>query len=340
MGTSIKLSDLPSRKFDGLKSSINYDILQNYATKTASYADNHWIDEFTTKIEEYLRKQSLNELIKNDKGCKDFNNITQNIKDKISSLIKDNGIQFFLINKINSWRDNYISLNIDLKCDKQNNYWNRELKHFYDFCEDKIFIETKISDIQKSEECKRIVQNITERRDALKINQSTLQRKIRSRSIDNMPCSHTILDSTFSSINCMSSSQLVSESGPHTARQKPVHGEETGEGSTGQPFHTATSLPHGAQESMTIINGGETNNGSSSNSIGLVSLPILGISVLSFLLYKYTPLGTKFHAYFHSEEDNSINPHDEVTEQIMTNTSNFKDVYADNIQYDLSYQTI
>ncbi|SBT56897.1 PIR Superfamily Protein [Plasmodium ovale wallikeri] len=227
MGTSIKLSDLPSRKFDGLKSSINYDILQNYATKTASYADNHWIDEFTTKIEEYLRKQSLNELIKNDKGCKDFNNITQNIKDKISSLIKDNGIQFFLINKINSWRDNYISLNIDLKCDKQNNYWYRELKHFYDFCEDKIFIETKISDIQKSEECDSIIQNINQRRDALKKNQPIFQRKIGFRSIDNMPCSHTILDNTFSFITCMPSSQLVSERGPHSASHKPVHGGET-----------------------------------------------------------------------------------------------------------------
>ncbi|SBT55182.1 PIR Superfamily Protein [Plasmodium ovale wallikeri] len=138
----------------------------------------------------------------------------------------------------------------------------------------------------------------------------------------------------------MPSSQLVSERGPHSASHKPVHGGETREGSTGQALHTSSSLAHGDQESITVSGASETNNDSSSNSIGLVSLPILGISVLSFLLYKYTPLGSKFHAYFHSKEDNSINPHDEVTEQIMTNTSNFKDVYADNIQYDLSYQTI
>ncbi|SBT56992.1 PIR Superfamily Protein [Plasmodium ovale wallikeri] len=227
MGTSIKLSDLPSRKFDGLKNSINYDILQNYATKTTSYIDDPWIDEFTTNIDNYLRNQSVSELIKNDKCCKDFNNITQNIKDKISSLVKDKGTQFFLLDKVNKWRDNFFSLHPDLKCDKQNNYWYRELNDFYDYCEDNIFIEAKIGDIQKSEECDSIIQNINQRRDALKKNQPIFQRKIGFRSIDNMPCSHTILDNTFSFITCMPSSQLVSERGPHSASHKPVHGGET-----------------------------------------------------------------------------------------------------------------
>ncbi|SBT83598.1 PIR protein [Plasmodium ovale] len=323
MGTSIKLSDLPSRKFDGLKSSINYDILQKYATKTASYADNHWIDEFTTNIDNYLRKQSVSELISKDKGCKDFNNITQNIKDKISSLLKDLGTQFFLLEKVNVWRDNFFSRHPYLKCDKQNNYWHRELNDFYDYCEDKIFIEAKIVDIQKSEKCESIIQNMNQRRDALKINQSIFHRQIGSRSIDNMPCSHTILDTTFSHITCFSSPQHVSEHAAHSASYEHVGGEEMRERSTGQSLHTSISLPHGYQESMTTPGANETNNDSSSNSIGL-----------------YTPLGSKFHAYFQSKEDNSINPHDEVTEQIITNTSNFKDVYTDNMQYDLSYQTI
>ncbi|SBS91918.1 PIR protein [Plasmodium ovale] len=340
MGTSIKLSDLPSRKFDGLKSSINYDILQNYATKKASYADNHWIDEFTTNIDNYLRNQSVSELISKDKGCKDFNYIIQNIRDKIYTLVNGHGIQFFLIDKINSWRDNFISLITGLKCDKQNNYWHRQLKDFYDYCEDKIFIEAKIGDIQKSEKCESIIQNMNQRRDSLKINQSIFHRQIGSRSIDNMPCSHTILDTTFSHITCFSSPQLVSKQVAHSASFNHVDGEEMRERSTGQPLHTSSSLPHEDQESMTAPGANETNNDSSSNSIGLVSLPVLGISVLSFLLYKYTPLGSKFHAYFQSKKDNSINPHDEVSEQIITNTSNFKDVYTDNMQYDLSYQTI
>ncbi|SBS95952.1 PIR Superfamily Protein [Plasmodium ovale curtisi] len=75
------------------------------------------------------------------------------------------------------------------------------------------------------------------------------------------------------------------------------------------------------------------------NIIALVSLPVFGILVSSFLFYRYTPFGSMFHEYFRNNEDISINENDEVTCQMLSGTSKYNDIYSENMQYNLSYQT-
>ncbi|SBT00018.1 PIR Superfamily Protein [Plasmodium ovale curtisi] len=91
---------------------------------------------------------------------------------------------------------------------------------------------------------------------------------------------------------------------------------------------------------MEILGVRESSNGSSYNAIGSVSLPILGVLFLSFFLYKYTPLGSRFNTYFRSRLYVPINQDYEETEQMLSNTSNLNDMDSEIMQYNLSYETL
>ncbi|SBS93402.1 PIR Superfamily Protein [Plasmodium ovale curtisi] len=93
-------------------------------------------------------------------------------------------------------------------------------------------------------------------------------------------------------------------------------------------------------KNMEILGVRESSNGSSYNAIGSVSLPILGVLFLSFFLYKYTPLGSRFNTYFRSRLYVPINQDYEETEQMLSNTSNLNDMDSEIMQYNLSYETL
>ncbi|SBS89755.1 PIR Superfamily Protein [Plasmodium ovale curtisi] len=84
----------------------------------------------------------------------------------------------------------------------------------------------------------------------------------------------------------------------------------------------------------------EIQNGSSSNDIGIASVPVVGILVLSFLLYRFTPLGTKLHTYLGNKVNIPINQNNDSSEQILSNTPNYEDTYSETMQHNLSYQTV
>ncbi|SBS82515.1 PIR Superfamily Protein [Plasmodium ovale curtisi] len=58
--------------------------------------------------------------------------------------------------------------------------------------------------------------------------------------------------------------------------------------------HPLSDLTNRGQGSLTILEESETISGSSHDAITIVSLPIFGVLVMSFLLYKFTNLRLLF----------------------------------------------
>ncbi|SBS93100.1 PIR protein [Plasmodium ovale] len=335
MEKNIQLSDFPSKKFEDLKKRINYELLQGYQKKTTTKEHiDHWIDEFKSKIDEYSRENSLKELIKNDKDCKDFNYIIEQIKQKIYSLVNGPGEQHMIKERIKQWRENYFRINTDLTCKENDIYIKPQLKNLYDFCEDNIFIKEKLTEIKQSDKCQIIIDDISKRKDELKPKKDMFFRQITSTKINDIQCNPTILDNQFPFFKCTPRAEpnAIITNGEH------VNSRESGEKLLPELHFTSGELPGGEQISPTIRGQTDANSNSSSNAIGIVSLPILGVLVSSFLLYRFTPLGTKFLGYFLNKADIPLNQEGETTDQMLFNTSNLSDTYTENIQYNLTYQ--
>ncbi|SBT73933.1 PIR protein [Plasmodium ovale] len=341
MEENIKLSDLPSRKFDDLKKNINYNTLQNYNKNTASYEGiDLWINEFIKNIEIYLTKPSMKELIKNDKGCKDFNYLIEQIRQIIISLFNNLGQQILLLDKIKNWHDNYPQNNNWYKCKNNNKYHRHDLKTLYDFCEDKIFIDKRINDIIKSEQCNSIFADVSSRKNVLKQKKAILQRNLPSTKIHDISCSADIIYNTFPSFTCTPIAKPVSQTSALIKSDNHVGMVESGDGLKAQSSASSRDLSDFIQESFAVTGERESSSDSSSNNIGLVSLPIFGVLALSFVLYRYTPLGSKFHASFRNNENISINKDYETTNEMLSNISKSDDLYSEDIQYNVSYQTL
>ncbi|SBT74215.1 hypothetical protein, conserved [Plasmodium ovale] len=341
MPQDIKLSDLPSGKFNYMKTCINYDRLQNFSKNITSYEDiNLWVDEFITNIGLYLKKPHFNELITNDKGCHDFNYLIEQIIQKIISLFDNPGKHMPLTEKIKNLKDEFFSSNTDLTCKKNYIYVNHKLKPLYDFCEDEIFIKNNLSEIEKSDQCEQIISDMSIRKIDLKRHQTTLQRKISRTRIRDIPCDPTILDNTFPFFNCTPIKRPAPESGVDIESSSNFGGAESRERLINKSTFSFGDLPNRDQRSLTVRGKSDANNDSSSNAIGLVSLPIFGVLALSLFLYKHTPLKSKFHAYFQNKGDILLDNNYEETEQMLSNIPNLNDMDSESMQYNVSYQTL
>ncbi|SBT01921.1 PIR Superfamily Protein [Plasmodium ovale curtisi] len=198
----------------------------------------------------------------------------------------------------------------------------------------------KLRDIQNSNNGQSILNNISNRKGGLAIILQEETRKGGDYTIIDNKCGINKLDSIFPSIICNSRVEPASETYAHTPSSNNFGTGESNDDLVTQLKSSLEVLPYGRQISPAIPGGSETNNDSSSNIIVLVSLPILGVLALSFLIYKYTPLGSKFHAYYRNKGDIPINQDYEETEQMLSNTPNLNDMYSENMQYNLSYQTL
>ncbi|SBT58065.1 PIR Superfamily Protein [Plasmodium ovale wallikeri] len=341
MGKNIQFNDLPSKKFDDLIKFINYDVIKGYKknTTTKELIDS-WIDEFKIKIEEYLRKKPLKELINNDKSCKDFNYIIEDIKQKIHTLFSSPAIQYTLTKKIKDWREDYFSRNTVIVCNEKSEYGLPDFKPLYDFCEDNIYIEERLNVMEKSDQCKIIIADMTKRKDELKQKREILERQRDFTEETGIPCSTTILEKTFTSLKCNFSSNSALESNAFASNVNHGGGDPLGGAPRTQSPSAFGDLPNKGHRSLEISDERETHNSSSSNDIGIASLPVLGILVLSFILYRFTPLGTKLHTYLGNKVNTPINQNNDSNEQILSNTSNYEDMYSESMQYNLSYQTV
>ncbi|SBS91609.1 PIR Superfamily Protein [Plasmodium ovale curtisi] len=326
MPMSISVNDLPSVKFENeLKKNTNYYEFERYKKGfTSEDAIDTWITNFKQKAEQYLTDSYNNSSFNIEKRCKDFNSLITNTISKLGSLSYDFSKTAQRRQNIREWRKRYFNDNPDFMCDEHKKHSGSNIKTLDNFCEDSAFIKEKRNNIKRKVDCENINNNMSSRKAQLRRIHDMNARGGRTLEIDSK-CNTNILESVFPIIDCNSIDE--NESKPHGDHNPSDLLKIRGE------LESSTEIsPHGGVL-QTIIESGKN------NTIALASLPVLGILVISFLFYRYTPFGSKFHAYFRNKEDISINDNDKVTDQILSGTSQYNDIYSENVQYNLSYQT-
>ncbi|SBT73238.1 PIR protein [Plasmodium ovale] len=341
MTKNISEKDLPSKKFEELKDKIQYKTLEGYV-KTGTEDDNidKWIQSFKSNVEIYLSDSSKRFSFSDAKHCKDFNYLINMITSKINSLPNPIYKRVLWSDEIKQWRVDYFSRNIHIKCEEGDKYNDHKLKDLYDFCDDSIFIKNKLSEIEKSDQCEDIKTNMLSRISKLKPKKAIFLRKIQHEQIPDIPCDPNILDSTFPSLTCTPIVKPVSPTIAFTESDNHVGTVESDDELRTQPLPSFGVSNDGRHESLAVTGESEPSSSSSSNTIGLVSLPIFGVLALSFVLYRYAPLRSKFLASFRNNEDISINKDYEATNEMLSNISESDDLYSEDIQYNVSYQTL
>ncbi|SBS90084.1 PIR Superfamily Protein [Plasmodium ovale curtisi] len=342
MSEGISENDLPSVKFENdLKTLMNYTTLEDYVKKQTTVQDiDNWIQSFQSKVEQYLKDSSRDTSLDYDKRCKHFNYLIKVIISKIISLSHGIAKTGEWSRKIKDWIGKLYTSNPNLMCKEINTYTTKDKKILGTFCEDSDFIKKKLNDIQNSNQCNSIRNDISSRKNELTI---ILQRETRKggnyTKIDK-ECSINKLDTIFPFITCNSSVENASDEDAHTASNSHVDIGEYSDRLRTESSSSMKGLPDRKQGSLAIPGGSETNNDSSSNALVLVSIPIFSVFALSFFLYKYTPLRSKFHSYYRNRGDILLNKDYEETEQMLSNTQELNDMYSESMQYNLSYQTL
>ncbi|SBS93895.1 PIR Superfamily Protein [Plasmodium ovale curtisi] len=335
MEESIKVSDLPSVKFnEKLKRSIDYDTFKSYyKIETSEETIDNWINGFKSKIEEYLINSS-DDISTNDKRCRDFNYYIKDIINKIDSLSDDMWKKSMWSKKIKEFTYNHFSSIQGFTCKESNIYRPTNVKNFFDFCEDNDFIQTHINEVKKSKECQSIIDHMSDRKNTLIGIKNIIQRKIYLFQMTNT-CTPSIIDSIYPTFECTSYAKQGLELNDNGSHGNHSDGHTLGGISTDESITPFGEVTHDRQESSSHSEGNDSNY-----AIGLVSLPVIGISVFAFLLYKFTPFRPMMHSYFKNKLNTTINHDDESTDEMLSNTLNLNDIYSENMQYNLSYQTL
>ncbi|SBT02950.1 PIR Superfamily Protein [Plasmodium ovale curtisi] len=341
MTKDISENDLPSVKFEkDIKDRMNYSALKRFVkNKTEDDEIDKWIQSFQKKVEQYLTDSSKDSSFDHDKRCKHFNYLINTTISKINSLSDNFGKTAYWSQKIKDWRDGYYSSNSNFKCKNFNKYFDSNEKNLDTFCEDSSFINNKLTNIQNSVHCKKIVNAMSTRKNDLIRVRVQDSRGGRVTKI-NDECSTQFLDTIFTSFTCNSSIERPMTPDVFVSSAQHGDGQAPSEGLMIQPQPSFGSLVDESHGSITMPGESESSSDSSSNAIGLVSLPILGVLVCSFLLYRFIPFGSKFLGYFRSKRDIPLNQDYEETAQMLSNTPNLNDMYSENMQYNLSYQTL
>ncbi|SBT52009.1 PIR Superfamily Protein [Plasmodium ovale wallikeri] len=335
MSENIKVSDLPSMKYYmELKNNIDYDILQTYnKSNSPKEKIDIWITNFISNMEKYLMNLPQNFSLNHDKRCRDICYLTNDTIQKILSL-RDSPFETYQWKaKIQDFRDKYLISNSSFKCNKICLYNKHEKKFLDDFCEDSNYIREKLNEIQKSDQCKSINENMSTRKNELI---DILQKENRKHryTVVNRECSIQKLETIFSPISCISNEKsplALDDAGRSVSTDRsPAREEESG----APLLLQADALESEEQDSLA-----EPTEDGINNAIGLGSLPILGIFVFSFLLYKFTPIGPKFSTYWKKERNVFFNHNDDLANGLLENTSNSSDIYSENNKYNVSYHT-
>ncbi|SBT84009.1 PIR protein [Plasmodium ovale] len=337
----ISENDLPSVKFEKeIKDLMNYNALDSYVNnQTAIDVIDNWIQLFQSKVELYLTESSKDSAFDHDKRCKHFNYLINVIISKINSLSNDYGKIAEWSQKIKDWRDGYYSSNSNFKCKNFNKYFDSNVKNLGTFCEDSFFINNKITDIKKSVYCQKIVNTISARKGNLESLRARDAIKGIFTKINNI-CSTQFLDTIFTTFTCNSNVERPLTYDELDSSAQHGVGEGSSKGLVSQTQPSFGNLADGSHGSITMPGESESSIDSSSNAIGLVSLPILGVLVCFFLLYRFIPFGSKFLGYFRSKVDIPLHQDYEETAQMLSNTPNLNNMYSENMQYNLSYQTL
>ncbi|CAG9485588.1 unnamed protein product [Plasmodium vivax] len=342
MTSTISINELPSVKFEKeIKDLMNYTKLEKYDRgKTESDEIDRWIEAFQLKVEAYLKDSSNNLSLNNDKHCKHFNYLISTMINKVNSLSSKLGKKLEWSSKIKESRDKFFLSNNYIKCKDSRAYVNSDYKDLGTFCYDSAFIKGRMNEIENSVHCQNIVNNMSTRKNILiNVRDQRGMRAGRILEIDN-ECSIQFLDNILPSINCNSSVKHSSQSVAHSPSDNHAGGEKLKEVLMTQQAPDNEGLTTNRQELVTTSGQSEHSDGQSSNTFNLVTLPIIGVLGCSFIFYKFTPVGSIFRSRIQNKGIIPINKDDYSTKQILSNTPNNNDIYCENTQYKISYQTL
>ncbi|SBS89819.1 PIR protein [Plasmodium ovale] len=336
MSEDIKVSDLPSIKYYiELKNNIDYDILQNYnKSNSPNEKIDIWITNFKLNMEKYLMNFSEKFSLNSDKRCRDICYLAYDTIQKIYSL-RDSILEtHHWKEKIQDFRDKYLISNSNFICNNIFKYYKAEKKILDDFCEDSKYIREKNNKIQNSIHCESINENMSNRKKQL-MDIFLKEKRKEIYTLVNNECSIQKLDTIFSPISCVPNEKsllALNTAGRGISIDRSPAQEEP----SGSPLLLPSgSLESEGQDSLVV----PTEEGIN-NAIGLSSLPILGIFVSSFLLYKFTPIGPKFSVYWRKKRNIFFNHNNDLANELLENTSNSSDIYSENTKYNMSYHTI
>lgn len=239
---------------------------------------NTWVTDFKTNSEKYLLDTKEQFSINNDKRCIDFYYILYDIIQKIYSFKKESLLEVTSwATYIKDWRDNYFTTNMKFNCNKGILYYDADVKALYDYCEDSNFIKEKLIDIQRSSNCKSIIDNMSVRKGNIINKLNIIKRQSGLSVIPDISCNTDNIDNLLPHIECSfmyKSPSMRSDLGEITA---PVESEAL----KNQSLPYSDEFLHGEQKQLSTLPEKGTNN-----AVRLLPIPFLGILFTAYLLYK------------------------------------------------------
>ncbi|SCA59833.1 Plasmodium vivax Vir protein, putative [Plasmodium vivax] len=340
MTEPISVNDLPSVKFEKeINDLMNYSTFKTYEkNKTKEGEIDHWIEDFQEKLGAYSSDSSDNFSLNNNKHCKHFNYLINITISELHSLTGNIIEGFLWSDKIKQSRDKFFSSN-NLNCNEDYKYSDEDDKLLGTFCEDSDFIMKKKAQIQYSDHCQNIVDYMYTRKvNLIKVRDRGKRGGIFPK-IDDI-CSTEFLDTIFPSITCNSTVERQTQVDEPALSDELDVRENSSDDLVIQSIPVAGDLKTDRHRLVTTPEESETEERTSSNTLNLVALPILGALGCSFLLYKFTPVGSLFRPRIQNKGIVPINKDGYSTKQISSNIHNTNDTYSENTQYNISYQRL
>ncbi|SCA81808.1 VIR protein [Plasmodium vivax] len=342
MTKNISYNDLPSIKFENeIEELMDYRTFKSYKKKETEEGEiDNWVQHFHLKLGTYSTDSSHNLSLNNDERCKQFNYLINTIISKVNSLSNDPLKRLQWSTKIKESRDKFFLSNNKLMCKNSKAYVNSNYKDLGTFCEDSDFIQRNLVEIQNSVHCQKIVEYMSSIKDRL-ISVHELQRKrtgIIPKIDDN--CSSKNLDDILPPITCNPNVEHPSPVEAPALSDELDDSEQSDKELLMQSPSASGDLKTDSQELVTTSEEIEPSDGRSSNTLNTVALPIFGVLGCSFLFYKFTPVGSIFRSRIQNKGIIPINNDGYSTNEVMPNILNTTDIYSENTQYKISYQTL
>ncbi|SBT52055.1 PIR Superfamily Protein [Plasmodium ovale wallikeri] len=327
----IDVSELPSVKFvEELKSKIDYNTVNSFVKNiTTNDEINAWITKFESNTEEYFNKLPEETLRSRDKYCRDFYYLTFDILKKIESLSENPLSTHNLRERVKDIRNKYYSSKPGFFCKNKYTYLKNEEKQLYYFCEDIDFIKKKATNIKTSDQCQSIIDNMSTRKDNLIGIRNLFERGGKVTQITDT-CNNYILGEVFPFFSCTPRDKQAVQHSASFGSDHHADSQQLGKDLGAQSFSPYGESAIAGQAFLTNPEKSEANNNSTINEIISVSVPIL----------VFTPFGPKLQTFLKRKSDIRVNQGDNPISPLLADTSNYEDIYSDNMQYNISYHNV
>ncbi|SBT73932.1 hypothetical protein, conserved [Plasmodium ovale] len=301
MTNDIRKNDFPSIKnYNVLKECMHYNDIVDAIDKNESTQDaDKWINNFRTYSLGYLDIYPNDASNNSNKRCRDLIYLIEDIKTRIIASRIFDGDNSYMINNINNHLLNILMPQGFEQCPinstQDMKFYTKNRRLLDDLCEDSVYINENVNEINNSSQCKEIQEHIAEQsrsvRETYNLNYSEYVNILQYYNYE----SFKNIEIEIEKINCNNHHNAASEETPQSS------GEHT-------PI--------------------------------LIVLPLLGIVLISFFLYKLTPLGPLLNTKIMKKIKYSKIINDKETDEILEHTSEIPQTYLHDKEYHMLYNSL